>query len=108
MRLQNNTKTAPFFMSCKISEFFEKSPLSEAGKHPDFQVTSCLHFDSTNVDYRTNGLFVINVTLRVRVLTKLPVRPITVCNQLTVTWDNLIAFDTAVTRGSVLLRQLTS
>jgi hypothetical protein len=27
---------------------------------------------------------------------------------LTVTWDNLIAFDTAVTRGSVLLRQLTS
>jgi hypothetical protein len=25
--------------SCKISEFFEKSPLSRAGKHPDFQVT---------------------------------------------------------------------
>jgi len=31
------------------------------------------------VGYRTNGLFVINVTLRVRVLTKLPVRPIIVC-----------------------------
>jgi hypothetical protein len=37
--------------SCKISEFFEKSPLSRAGKHPDFQVTSCHHFDTTNVDF---------------------------------------------------------
>ena len=54
-----------FYRNAKRArEFFEKSPLSEAGKHPDFQVTSCLHFDSTNVDYRTNGLFVINVTLR--------------------------------------------
>ena len=26
--------------SCKTSEFFEKSPHSRAGKHPDFQVTS--------------------------------------------------------------------
>jgi hypothetical protein len=25
----------------KMSEFFEKSPLSGAGKHPDFRVTSC-------------------------------------------------------------------
>ena len=58
------------------------------------------------VDYCTNGLFVINVTLRVRALTKLPVRPIIVCNQLTVTWDSLIEFATAFTRDSVLLRQL--
>jgi hypothetical protein len=33
-----------------MPEFFKKSPLSEAEKHPDFQVTSCLHFDSTNVN----------------------------------------------------------
>ena len=25
------------FVSCKMSEFLEKSPLSGAGKHPDFQ-----------------------------------------------------------------------
>jgi hypothetical protein len=31
--------------------FFEKSHLSGAGKHPDFQVTSCHHFDTTNVDF---------------------------------------------------------
>ena len=37
--------------NCKMSEFFEKSPLSGAGKHPDFQVTSCYHFVSTNVDF---------------------------------------------------------
>ena len=37
--------------SCKTSEFFEKSPLSEAAKHPDFQVTSCHHFVTTNVDF---------------------------------------------------------
>ena len=35
----------------KMSEFFKKSFHSETGKHPDFQVTSCLHFDSTNVDF---------------------------------------------------------
>jgi hypothetical protein len=29
-----------FTFSCKIPEFLEKSPLSEAGKHPDSQVTS--------------------------------------------------------------------
>jgi len=28
-----------------------KSPLSGAGKHPDFQVTLCLHFDSTDVNF---------------------------------------------------------
>ncbi len=38
-------------MSCKMPEFFEKSPLSGTEKHPDFQVTSCHHFDSTNVDF---------------------------------------------------------
>jgi hypothetical protein len=38
--------------SCKkMPEFFEKSPSSGAGKHPDFQVTSCLHFVITNVDF---------------------------------------------------------
>jgi len=35
--------------SWKMTEFFEKSALSGAGKHPDFQVTSCLHFVSTDV-----------------------------------------------------------
>jgi hypothetical protein len=28
-----------------------KSPFSGAGKHPDFQVTSCHHFDTTDVDF---------------------------------------------------------
>jgi len=37
--------------SCKIPEFFEKSPLSGAAKLPDFTVTSCHHFDTTNVDF---------------------------------------------------------
>ena len=37
--------------SGKISEFFEKPPLSEAEKHPYFQVTSCLRFVTTNVDF---------------------------------------------------------
>ena len=32
-------------------EFFEKSPLSGAGKRPDFQVTSCHRFDTTNVNF---------------------------------------------------------
>jgi hypothetical protein len=35
----------------KMSEFFEKSPLSGGRKHPDFQVTSCHQNDSTNVDF---------------------------------------------------------
>ena len=32
-----------------MSEFFEKPLLSGAGKHPDFQVTVCLRFVTTNV-----------------------------------------------------------
>jgi hypothetical protein len=28
-----------------------KSPLSEAKKHPDFKVTSRLHFDTTNIKF---------------------------------------------------------
>ena len=38
-------------MNFKMPEFFEKSPLSGAEKHPEFQVTSCYHFVSTNVDF---------------------------------------------------------
>jgi hypothetical protein len=34
-----------------MPEFFKKSPLSEAGKHPDFQVTSCLQNVTTNGDF---------------------------------------------------------
>jgi len=34
-----------------MPEFIEKSPLLEAEKHPDFQVTSCHRFVSTNVDF---------------------------------------------------------
>jgi len=37
--------------SCKISELFEKSPISGTGKHLDFQVTSCLQNVSTTVDF---------------------------------------------------------
>jgi len=44
-------KNGPFLASYKMPEFFEQSPLSEAKKHPDFQVTSCHHFDTTNVDF---------------------------------------------------------
>jgi len=44
-------ENGPIFVSCKMPEFLEKSPLSEAGKHPDFQVTSCHHFDSTDVKF---------------------------------------------------------
>jgi hypothetical protein len=42
---------APIFASGKMSKFFEMSPLSGAGKHPDFQVTSCLHFVNTDVKF---------------------------------------------------------
>ncbi len=35
----------------KMPDFFKKSPLSGAEKHPDFQVTSCHHFVTTNVDF---------------------------------------------------------
>jgi len=38
-------------MSCKTSEFFEKSPLSGAEKYPDFQVTACLRFVTTEVKF---------------------------------------------------------
>jgi len=34
-----------------MPEFFEKSPFSRVGKHPDFQVTSCCHFVTTDVDF---------------------------------------------------------
>jgi len=37
--------------SYKKPEFLEKSLLSGAGKHHNFQVTSCHHFDTTNVDF---------------------------------------------------------
>jgi hypothetical protein len=37
--------------SCKMPEFFEKSPLSGAVKHHNFQVTLCLKNDSTNVKF---------------------------------------------------------
>ncbi len=38
---------SPVFVSCKIPEFFEMSPFSEAEKHPYFQVTRCLRNVST-------------------------------------------------------------
>ncbi len=47
MDFQNGSLIA----SCKIPEFSKKSPLSGAEKHPDFQVTVCLHFVTTNVDF---------------------------------------------------------
>jgi len=34
-----------------MPEFFEKTPLSGAEKHPDFQVTSCHQNDTTNVNF---------------------------------------------------------
>jgi hypothetical protein len=34
-----------------MPEFFKKSPLPGAKKHLDFQVTSCHHFVTTNVDF---------------------------------------------------------
>jgi len=34
-----------------MPEFFKKSPLSEAEKQPNFQVTSCHHFDTTDVQF---------------------------------------------------------
>jgi hypothetical protein len=38
-------------MSYKMSEFFKKSHLSGLKKHPNFQVTSCHHFVTTNVNF---------------------------------------------------------
>ena len=40
-----------FPTSCKMPEFSEKSLFSGAGKHPDFQVTLCLRFVTTNVNF---------------------------------------------------------
>ena len=37
--------------SYKMPEFFEISPLSEAGKNHNFQVTSCHQNDTINVDF---------------------------------------------------------
>jgi len=34
-----------------MSESIKKPPFSGTEKHPDFQVTSCHHFDTTNVDF---------------------------------------------------------
>ena len=44
-------QNGPIFASCKMPKFFVKSPLPEAGKHLDFQVTSCLQNVSTSVDF---------------------------------------------------------
>ena len=44
-------RNGPIFSSCKMPAFLEKSPLSCAKKYPNFQVTSCLHFVTTNVDF---------------------------------------------------------
>jgi len=41
----------PIFASCKISKFLEKPLLSKAEKHPEFQVTSCHHFVTTNIKF---------------------------------------------------------
>jgi hypothetical protein len=36
---QGATVNIPIFVSCRTPEFFEKTHLSKAKKHPDFQVT---------------------------------------------------------------------
>ena len=56
IQLASNSRTghpqnSPIFMSCKMPEFFEKSRLSGAKKRPDFQVTSCHHFVTTNANF---------------------------------------------------------
>ncbi len=48
---QDTLNKEPIFMSCKMPEFFKKSPLSGAEKHPDFQVTVCLRFVTTNAKF---------------------------------------------------------
>jgi hypothetical protein len=40
-----------YTMNIKMPEFSKKSPLSGAGKHHNFQVTSCHHFVSTDVKF---------------------------------------------------------
>ena len=47
----NNLANLSIRKSSKMPEFFEKSPLSGAGKHSDFQVTSCLQNDTTDVKF---------------------------------------------------------
>jgi hypothetical protein len=44
-----HSQNSPIFDSYRMPEFFEKSPLSKAEKHPNFQVTSCHQNVSTNV-----------------------------------------------------------
>jgi hypothetical protein len=49
--IQDTLKNGPVFTICKMSEFIQKSLLSGVEKHHDFQVTRCLHFDTTNDDF---------------------------------------------------------
>jgi len=44
-------QNGPIFMYHNMPEFFKKSPLSEAKKHHNFQVTLCIHFVTTKVDF---------------------------------------------------------
>jgi len=37
--------------ACFIPSFFEKSPLSRAGEHHNYQVTLCIRFVTTDVDF---------------------------------------------------------
>jgi hypothetical protein len=46
-----HSQNSPIFDSYKIPEIFENSPLSGSEKHHNFQVTSCHHFVTTNVDF---------------------------------------------------------
>ncbi len=46
-----HTQNGRIFLSCKMPELFEKSPLSGAEKHSNFQVTSCHQNDSTAADF---------------------------------------------------------
>jgi len=46
-----HSQNSPIFDSYRMPEFFEKSPLSKAEKHPNFQVTSCHQNVSTNVNF---------------------------------------------------------
>jgi hypothetical protein len=48
---QGLAKNGPIFASYKMPEFFDKSPLSGAEKHPDFQVTSCHQNVTTDVKF---------------------------------------------------------
>ena len=40
-----------FWRNFRVADAIDMSPLSGAGKHYDFQVTLCLHFDTTDVDF---------------------------------------------------------